>query len=104
MTTYPRNTAVQIIGTVLLDHEMVHPGFRGTPGEIGGCEDGSPATRARSQAADLLDEYGMNMNRDVESDVPTQLVADVISDILDEVEERTGKRPDMPVAIATFRC
>ena len=104
MTTYPRATAVQMIGTVLLDHELVHPGFRGTPGEIGGCEDGSPASRASSQAAELLDEWGMNANQDVESDVPTQLVADVISDILDEVEERTGERPSMPVAIATFRC
>lgn len=84
-----------MVGTVLLDHDLVHPGFGG---------DGSPASRARSQAADLIDEYGMNTKQDVEENVPARLVINIISDLCDEVGERTGERPETPRAITTFRC
>lgn len=95
MMTYTRETAVQMVGTVLLDHNLVTEQ---------GLHDASPALNARSQAADLLDEYGMNTSQDVEENVPATLVQDVISGLLDEVEERTGERPEMPVAFTTFRC
>lgn len=102
--TYDKNTAIQMIGTVLLDHGLVHPGFNGMPGQIGGCENGSPATRASAQAADLIETYGMNSGQDVEENVPASLVQNVISELLDEVEERTGERPETPVAFTSFRC
>lgn len=95
MMTYDRSTAIQMVGTVLLDHELIHPGFGG---------DGSPASRAREQAADLIETYGMNSGQDVEDSVPASLVQNVISELLDEVEERTGERPEMPVAFTSFRC
>lgn len=93
--TYDRTTAISMVGTVLLDHELVTDQ---------GLHDGSPARNARSQAADLIDEYAANMGQDVEQNVSAKLVTNVISDLLDEVAERTGERPDMPVAITAFRC
>lgn len=105
MMTYPKHTAIQMVGTVLIDHELVYPGFNGMPGQIGGCENGSPASRAREQAAELLDDYSVNsFNESLGEDVPAKLVTLVISDLLDEIAERTGERPEMPVAFFRFRC
>lgn len=93
--TYNRDIAVKMIGTVLLDHDLV---------VAQGIKDSSPARNARAQAGDLIDEYGVNMMQEVEENVSADLVKAVIADLLDEIGERTGERPEMPVAFATFRC
>jgi hypothetical protein len=95
MMTYDRTTAVSMIGTMLLDHDLVCDQ---------GLHDGSPARNARSQAADLIDAYGENTGQDVAENVPAQLVLDILNELCDEVGERIGERPETPTAFTAFRC
>jgi len=96
MMTHTKHTAIQMVGTILLDYDLVTPQ---------GLHDGSPAKNAREQAADLIEDYMVNcLHEAMGEEIPASVVTSVISDLLDEVGERTGERPDMPVAFATFRC
>lgn len=94
MMVYDRNTAISMIGTVLMDHDLVVDQ---------GLHNPSPARNARSQAASLLDEYEQR-DGEFDEDVPARTVQGIISDILDEVEYRTGNRPEMPAAFSGFSC
>ena len=89
--TYSRNKAIEMVGTILIDLDLNHPGFG---------DDGSPRSRANERAAELIEEYAYhNQDQDVIENVPCVLVQNVISGLLDEVEEQTGTRPSMPVAV-----
>ena len=99
MMNYDRRTAIEMLGTVLSEHNLVTPVMRGIPGQPGSGGETSSGQQAQSQAADLLDEYMINAGRDSDDEkVPCKLVQNAISDLLDQVEERDGARPEMPVA------
>ena len=89
MNFYSRVSAIRIIGTVLVNHNMVYPGF------------GSQALRAREQAVDLLDEQALNAGKDVRKEVPTELLDVILSRLAAEVENKTGKRLSLAQILPT---